>query len=302
MNFRSSGMAALCAAGLLAAPAAASAAPTTIVAGPVTVKDYSMTLSATDNGSSDGLSIMFNRTAGKASQTHFYSFTKGVKVTTRSTLAAAKIKAKLGRYGKIDLKLTGVGAVKRGAVPKGCTGTASKMRRGKLNGGFKLVADSTYFKTIKKKSLKTSLFKGGNIKCETDGGDGGGSGGGSGSTTLTSTVTGADGMLTFSATKTAGGEISQSAMRMDDATKTAPASIFHMISAPGTSAAFNFAADLTSATGAGVTPFFSGTFNFAAESTFDGMAMGALTGDFAAKFDSIGRQSIASDNAMLMKG
>ena len=42
-NLRTPALAALCAAGLLAAPAAASAAGSTVFAGPLKVKDYTMT-------------------------------------------------------------------------------------------------------------------------------------------------------------------------------------------------------------------------------------------------------------------
>ena len=74
-----------------------------------------------------------------------------------------------------------------------------------------------------------------------------------------------------------------------------------MISAPGAGSAFSPASDLSSATGTGVSPFFSGAFTFAGES-MGTMSMGKLSGDLAARFDSIGTQAIAaaSPDAMLM--
>jgi hypothetical protein len=305
MNLRTTGLAASCAAGLLAVPAGALAAtPTTIVAGPLKVKDYSMTVTASDGGSSDSVSVMFNRTSGKAFQMHFYTFSKGVKVTSKSNLAAARIKGSLGKYGKIDVKLVNAGALKRGSVPKGCTGTASKMRAGTLKGTYKLIADSTYFKTIKTGKLKAQLFKGGTLKCTPTNGGNGGSGGTSGTTTLSSTIQGPDGSLTFSAYRDASGAVGQSAMRIDDAAKSAPASVMHMISAPGPGSAFSAAADLSAASGTGVSPFLSGAFSFASETALGTMSMGTLSGTLAAKFDSIGTQQIASGarDAMLMKG
>ena len=162
-NLRTPALAALCAAGLLAAPAVASAAGSTVIAGPLKVKDYEMTVTATD-GATDSLGVMFNRTAGKASQMHTYSFSQGV--TVKATAKSASIKGSLGRFGKVDLKLRGVGAAKQGVVPKGCTGTAGKSRAGTLRGSFKLVADSTYFKTVSAKSLKGQLVKGGKLTCD----------------------------------------------------------------------------------------------------------------------------------------
>ncbi len=109
------------------------------------------------------------------------------------------------------------------------------------------------------------------------------------------------GMLMFSAAKDAGGAVTQQAMRMDDEAATAPATVMHIISAPGGASAFSPGADLTSATGSAVTPFFSGAFTFAGEN-LGTMGMGTLAGDLAAKFGSIGTQAIAagSPDAMLM--
>lgn len=280
MHSRTCGLAALCAVVLLAVPGAASAAtPTTVVAGPLKVKDYSMTVTAAD-GSSDSLNVMFNRPAGKASQLHFHSFTRGVKVTTSASMAAARITANLGRYGKIDLKLTGAGVAKRGVVPKGCTGRAARMRAGTLKGSYRLVADSTYFKTVSAKRLKAQLFEGGSLKCEATG-NGDGTGGTRGATRLSSTIQGSDGMLTLSVS-----------------------SVMHLINAPGPGSAFAPAGDLSSATGTGLTPFLSGAFSFASDYQTATMATGTLTGGLAARFDSIGTQQIAASApaAILTRG
>jgi hypothetical protein len=110
-------------------------------------------------------------------------------------------------------------------------------------------------------------------------------------------------MLLFSVVKDASGAITQQATRMDDATRTSPASVMHLISAPGTGSAFSAAGDLGSAAGTGVSPFFSGAFDFASDSPMGSIATGTLTGDLTARFDSIGAQPIAagSPDAVLMK-
>jgi hypothetical protein len=296
-NLRTPALAALCAAGLLAVPAAASAAGSTVVAGPLKVKDYTMTLTATD-GSSDSLGVMFSRTAGKSSQLHSYSFSQGV--TVKATGKSASIKGSLGRYGKIDLNLRGVGAAKRGVVPKGCTGTTGKSRAGTFRGSFKLVADSTYFKTVSAQSLKGQILRGGSLKC--DGAAGGPEA--KAPTTLSATLQQPAGMLMFTALKAADGAVTQHAMRMDTAAATAPASIMHMISAPGGAAAFAPSADLSSATGTAVSPFFTGGFSFASDMAMGASAMGKLGGDLVAAFDSIGAQPIAAGapDAMIVSG
>jgi hypothetical protein len=292
MKLRTSALAAVCAAGLLSAPAAANAAAPTVVAGPLKVKDYDMTVIGTHG--SPSLSVMFTRTSGEATQSHMYSFAAGAKVKAKG--AKASIKADLGAYGTIALKTSRLSGSRKGVVPKGCTGTAGKSRSGTLAGSFKLVADSTYFMTVSAKKLKGQVLKGGKLEC--------GSTGGTPTkrpAMLTANLDTPGGMLMFSASKAADGAVTQQAMRMDDEAATAPASIMHMISAPGAAAAFSPSADLTSATGSAVTPFFSGAFTFAGES-MGTMSMGTLSGDLAAKFDSIGTQEIAagSPDAMLM--
>jgi hypothetical protein len=241
---------------------------------------------------------MLHRTAGKASQMHSYSFSQGVTVKAKGS--SASIKANLGRYGKVNLKLTGAGAARKGVVPKGCTGTAGKSRAGTLRGSFKLVADSTYFKTVSAKSLKGQLVKGGKLTCD------GTSGGGQtkAPTTLSVNLQQPEGMLMFSALKAADGSVTQQAMRMDEAASTAPASIMHMITAPGGAAAFAPSADLSTATGSAVSPFFTGAFSFASDMAMGTTAMGKLSGDLVAAFDSIGAQPIAagSPDAMIITG
>ncbi len=291
MTLRTTALAAACAAGLLAAPASASAASSTIIAGPLKVKDYSMTISATSGSGSVG--VTFSRSAGKATQMHSYSFASGATVKVKGSKAS--IKADLGAYGKIDLKAK-LGAKRKGIVPRGCTGTAGKTRSGTLKGEFKLAADTTYFNTIAAKKLKGMVLKAGSLDCT------GGSGGvPKAPTTLMASKQDGGSQLMFYATKAADGSVDQQAMRMDDDAVTAPASIMHMISAPGGAAAFSPTADLSSATGSAVAPFFAGAFSFASDFVSGTTSMGTRSADFAAKFDSIGTQAIGGD-AMIMQG
>lgn len=285
------------AAASLAAPAAASAAGTSIVTAPVKVRDYQLQLLISDSAT-DSAQIMFTRSSGKALQLHSYSFSQGVAATVKGNLASGKVTAALGKYGAIKLKLSKVGKGKKGVVPKGCTGTPGTTRTGTLSGTFKLVADTTYFKTVSLKKLKATLMKGGSLDCSGAGDGGTGVGDSTSGLTLNVMKTGA-GLQSFTALKL-NGAISQQAMVMEDDTATAPASIMHMISAPATDAAFSAAGDLSSAGVAGVAPFFSGAGQFSSDGAYGGMAAGTLGGTLVAKFDSIGDQPIGGPDQTAM--
>lgn len=267
----------------LAVPTAAQAAGS-VVAGPLKVRDYEMTLIGTD-AAKDSLSVMFSKTKGKSSQMHMYAFDSGVKVTPTS------ISGSLGSYGAVNLKLRNASSAK-GTVPKGCTGKPGQTKRGTMSGSFKLVADKTYFKTVKATSLPGMVSTGGNLKCDGAGGGTGTGQPGKAGASLMVNEQGADGMFTFTATKG-----SQSAMRMDDESKTGPARIMHMISAQGAGLSVQGGA---AATAKGIAPFLRGTGTFEGERA-GSMATGTLGGSLTAAFDSIGAVKIGGD-AMLMGG
>jgi hypothetical protein len=270
-------------AGALVLPTAAQAAGT-LIGGPLKVRDYEMTLIGTD-AAKDSLTVFFSKTAGGSSQQHMYSFDSGVNVTPTS------ISAGLGSYGAIKMNLVGATSAK-GSVPKGCTGKAGTTRRGTLTGSFKLVADKTYFRTVKTKKLDGTAQTGGTIRCDgATGNPGTGSPGGR-STSLMVTEQGPNGMFTFTATKD-----SQSAMQMDEASKTSPAQIMHMISAKGSGLAVQ---GRTAADVKGISPFLTGNGAFDGEAAGT-MATGTLDGSLTARFDSIGAIAVKGD-AMLMGG
>ena len=290
------------AAGALLIPSAASA-DALVSAGPVKVRDYQMTVMASD-GKSDSLIVMFRRPDGKASQTHMYSFAKGVAVKVSGNLGSATVKGNLGRFGAVNLKLRGAGPVKSYGVPKGCSGKGSKGRAGTLAGSLQLVADSTYFKTVSKKQLKAQAFKTGAFTCGGDtGGTGGGGTGGSGDTMLSAFPEAGADTLTVSATKAADGSVTQQVMRMDDSAATAPASIMHHITVPAAASAFTVADGLASATLTGASRFLTGAATFTSEGDAGTVASGTLAGNLVAKFDSIGDVALTAGgpSATLMR-
>ncbi len=260
-------------AAVLAIPAAAQA-DTTLMAGPLKVRDYRMTIVGND-GARDSLTVMFHRAAGRASQMHTYAFTQGVKVTPTS------IAGSLGRYGAVRLKLAGARAGKA-AVPAGCTGSPGTTKRGTMTGSFKLVADTTYFRTVTARKLAGSASSGGELTCSAN--EGGAAAGGP--MLMLNRQDG--GAMTMLMARKDG----QTVMRTEDPAATAPAAIAHMITAEG--AALQHAGDFSSATVTGLSPFLTGSGAFAGQSYGTG-AFGTLSGDLTARFDSVGPVTFAGE-------
>ena len=277
------------AATLLAAPAGA-LAKGTVIAGPVKAKGYSLTLTATDSGT-DSLLVSAVRSAGGSQQSHSWSFT-GATVTVKG--AAATIKGSLGRYGSINAKVRATRSGK-GVLPSGCVGKPGSVRTGTLAGKTKLVLDSTFFKTVKPKHVKAQIIKAGKLECSATGGAGDGKG-----LMLSSTAESAEGTLTVSVVKS-GSHVTQTVMRSDDPAATAPASVFHVITASTGESGLHAADDLQNASAPAAGPFLLGQLAFAG-APMGQMATGTISGDFAAKFDSIGQQWLPDGNdAILMR-
>lgn len=276
------------AAGLLAAPASAVAAGSTVIAGPIKVKGYDLTLSATDNGAADSFSIAAVRRSGQSSQMHSWSFSSGVAVAIKG--AKATIKGSLGAFGSIDAKVA-TGAKTTGRPPAGCTGTTGSTRKGTLSGKARLALDHTFFKTVAPKAMRAMIVQGGKLQC------GGTPGASQSGLTLMSTVDGDGGQTMFTITKV-GGTVFQQVMQSSTAGST---SVLHLITAQTGASGLDAAGDLSTATAPAAGPFLSGTLRFAGDA-MGSMATGTTSGDFAAKFDSIGTQAIPDGNdAMLMQ-
>lgn len=289
---RTTTLGAVAAAAVLALPATALADGATVLAGPIKVKGYDLTLTATDGGASDSLGVIALKRSGKSMQMHSWSFTSGVSVSAKG--ARATIKGSLGRYGSINATINAKGR-NTAKVPAGCKGTAGAVRSGTLKGKTKLVLDTTFFKTVAPKTLKAQIARAGKLDCSGTTGGAPASG-----LMLTASLDGADGQLLLSVTKS-GSSVTETVVRSDAAAATSPASVTHMISAETGPAGLDAASDLSKATVAGAAPFAAGTLTFAGE-PMGTMASGSLSGDFAARFDSIGAQTVpAGSDAMLMQ-
>lgn len=280
-------IAAAAATGVLAAPTAAMAAGT-VVAGPFKAKGYTLNVTASD-GSSDSLSVMASKKKGATQQIHMWSF-ENPKVTVKGSKAT--LKGSFGSFGTINAKVNATKKAK-GKVPAGCTGKPGSVRSGKMTGKTRLVLDSSYFKTVKPKSIPGQILKAGKLDCSGAGGGGNGSGGGTaGGTSLTSTVSDATGQLMVSMSKT-GSKVTQTVMRMP--TAKPGASVSHMIIGTTGADGLNASDDLSSATAKAAGGYLTGALSFAGES-MGTMATGTVSGNFAAAFDSIGTQRLPEGN------
>jgi hypothetical protein len=297
MHARTTACAALAASGLLALPGVAGAAGgKTVFAGPLKVKGYQMTLMATDGGASDELTFMFNKTSGKSFQMHNYAFQKGAaSVTVKGSKAT--IKGTLGKYGSVSLKLKAAKKT-RGVVPKGCKGKPGTSLTGVVAGKLRLVPDTTFFKTVSAKSLKATIPGTSTIKC--DGNGGGGTGGKpSHGVMLSSFGQAPAGSVMLSVSKGSAGTYHMVSVTEPGSDTTM---VTHMITALGGASDLAASDDMTSATLTASGAFLSGSAKFTSEDV-PGMSMGTLLGDYAAKFDSIGRIALENSDgsAMLQK-
>ncbi|MCW2985552.1 MAG: hypothetical protein JWR63_3122 [Conexibacter sp.] len=291
---RSPLLVAVTATALLSVPAIASASGSTVVAGPLKAKGYSITLTATDAAAGDTFGIDATKVGGGSTQMHAWSFGSAVKVSVKG--GKATIKGSLGRYGRIDA-VVDAGPAAKGSVPKGCTGSGATTRSGRLTGTARLALDTTFFKTLAPKALKAQILTGSTISCGAQQPAAAGAKG----LMLSVPGDGAPGSTMVTVARS-GGKVTQMVMNTEDGAATAPASVFHMILAQTGAPGLDAAPDLSTAHAPAAGPFLSGTLSFAGEPAGATMATGTVSGDFTAKFDVIGPfRPAAGATAMLMQ-
>jgi hypothetical protein len=254
----------LAAAAVIAAPAAATAAPAphAIVAGPIPIHGYELTVSGI--AGSGSLTVALERDRGTTTQTHLYTVTTGVHTTTK------RIRASLGAFGAIDLRLVPA----RRPLPAGCRDGGRRV--GTWTGSLRLVPDRTYFHTIRATRLPGSELK---DACEEPGGS---------PSTGPQLTTGGRGRAGVTAD-------ARTATVLVD-TRRGPARVVHLLRVASTLQA---AADLTTAT---LTPApggsaITGTATFTGSTSAAGApggitSVGTLGGTLTAHFDSIGAVTV----------
>jgi hypothetical protein len=265
-------------------------------------KGYEWSLIATDgqSGKPDSLTIFGQKKSGRASQTHSWSFGKGVTFNASASLSSATLIAKLGRYGTINARFSGSGGLSTKSLPAPCKGPKFQTRDGDLS-GFSFNADTTFFRKVSAGSLDASLTRqpaSGQITCGTGTGGGGVPRPKPGELSLSAFGTGGQ-KLSMVASKKSSGEVAQTVYVFDQA---APASaVVHAISATAPSSSFMAAGDLKSARVNGAGAFLSGTASFSAQTAFGKVATGKLSGSYVARFDSIGLKAVTGLPATLTK-
>lgn len=262
----------------VAVPAAAAAAPHAVIAGPVTVHGYAMSVVGVTG--ERVLTVQLERRHAGSIQEHVYTFTtKGIRVGDR------RIRATLGRLGAVDLRLV---AGDDTHLPAGCRGHA--LSAGTWTGSLTLAADTTYFHTIRARRLPGAALPVDGTECDPPGAPTSAPAG----PTLQSTsgrpvLTAADHTATVLLTTHRGG-----------------ASIVHAATAPST---ITPAADLSAATLNPKGSLLTGSVAFAgstaAATAADGpagqTAVGALTGSLTAHFDSIGAVTVATGTKAILQ-
>ncbi|MEA2445760.1 MAG: hypothetical protein QOJ12_3052 [Thermoleophilales bacterium] len=251
--------------------------------------------------------VTLTRRVGTSVQAHRWSLGGKAFPSTLSfdgSLKSGRVRADLGRFGSLDLRLTGTGSTAkvapevplRGASPNtpaadgACTGESGKRRAAKISGTVELTLDKDFFGTLRPRRVTgASLESTPSVRCpEAPAGAGTDvtlmSGGGpahpgslkvtqatSGATTVDYTV------LQYQRTPGKSGSINS----------TSGALVTHQVTATGLPAStLTRAPDLSSATLTGSGAFFSGSGQFAAAGPQDfGSAMGTMSGGFTVRFD-----------------
>jgi hypothetical protein len=252
-------------AAIAAAPASA-AQPHAIVAGPIAVKGYE--LSVIGLAGDPTLTVMLEKDHGTTTQAHIYSVRTGVHTTTK------RIRANLGALGSIDLRLT---AKRTRHLPAGCRGAEQHV--GTWTGSLRLVPDTTFFQTITARRLPGAVLKDQFLECDEPG-----------SSTSTAGETGPQ-LVTGGRGANVAADTSSTTVTTTG--RRGPATVVHLLTEKST---LGTAADLSTATLTPIGSAITGSASFAgsitASTTEDGPAgttsKGTLSGTLTAHFDAIG--------------
>jgi hypothetical protein len=141
-----------------------------LVAGPVTVRAYRMYLiasPATKKSRAD-LTVLFERRSRGEVQDHYYGFSRGVSVKFAADGNSARLLARLGAYGNVDLPFA---PGPRFSFPTVCQGATVGQHFGSLTkrGGFDLQTHSSYFGEVRESRLPTYIATvrgGGRLQCK----------------------------------------------------------------------------------------------------------------------------------------
>jgi PKD repeat protein len=274
-----------CASALIA-PCAAGAADTFTVPGATSVSfsgpkvhGYQLSGYGASRKKKGSFSVTLSKRTGKASQSHGYSFLKGVTVKASGSLSSGVLKAKLGSSGSVAMRFHSTKGLKTSALSKGCTGKKSRSRQGVLEGRLKLKIDKGFFKTVSLGSVPATLVVSNTQKCTST------TGGGKPSTPAASLNSYSAGAAGFTVVKAKSGKVVESVtMTKSSGVRSA----YHSITVSGLpGSTLSVAGDASKATVKGSGPI-TGSATFTASDYYDGGANGRISGTLAAHFDSVG--------------
>jgi PKD repeat protein len=276
------------------APSAAGAAETISTPGATSlafsgpkVHGYQLSGYAASRKKKGSFSATLFKQSGKVSQSHGYTFEKGVTVKANGSLSSGALKARLGSAGSIAMSFHATKGLKTVGLSKGCTGKKTRTRQGVLKGRSKLKIDKDFFKTVSLGSVPATLVVTSTQKCTT------GAGGGKQSTPAASLSSFSAGSAGFTAVKAKSGKVVESVTM---AKNSSAKSTYHSItvsSLPGS--ALSVSADASKATVKGGGPI-TGSGTFTASDYYDGGANGRISGTLAAHFDSVGTVKLFPGN------
>jgi hypothetical protein len=284
-------------------PATASATPTyrLLQAGPLTVHAYKMYILAAPGyqGAPGELFVSFDRGTAADQQQHYYSFSKGVQVKVSKNGGSASIKADLGSFGSIRLNFSPGGS--HVEIPAACSGAVVSQQYGTLSGphstAFDLISHSTYFNTVTAGSLHAVIttIRGNEADCHhvpaalpT------------GVTQLitTSVNTTSDLVVSFIATRTAAGTVTENLSDTDSSyNQSAGVVIVHSVTVSSLPAGdLTNTTDLSTASSAAGGSFLTGTLAYAGTNplTQGQGTLGTASGGLSANFDGVGAVPAAS--------
>jgi len=264
----------LAVAAVLPLPAAATASrEAVLVAGPVTVGDYELTLTTLHIGSGDDTTgrLEFVRRQEGWTQRQSWSVNR-VRLRTSHDLRTGRLTGKLGRFGTVDLRFKATRRARRHrtSIPT-CSGT-DRRRQGTLTGRLTFTPDGSYFGTVRATRFKGRLTDQNRVGC----------------TGLRPRPSGLD----LTAQGTAAGEdaiagwFQPKGKPVSTVIMIGGREVFRSLEGPGT---LTVAPDLTSATAGGTGPFLTGSLSYAGRPAPDGGegTEGTASGDLTARFDGI---------------
>jgi hypothetical protein len=288
---------------MAAAPATSEAATTyrLLQAGPLTVHAYKMYILAAPGyqGGPPELFVSFDRGTNADQQQHYYSFSKGVQVKVSRSGGSASIKADLGSFGSIKLNFSPGGS--HVAIPAACSGAVVSQQYGTLSGprstAFDLVSHSTYFNTVTTGSIRAVIttIRGNEADCKhvppalpT----------GVTQLSTTSVSTAADLVVSFIATRTVAGAVTEDFTDTDSSySASAGVVIIHSIAVASLPAGdLTDASDLSTASSNAGGAFMTGGIAYTGTNTLTGGqgTLGTVSGGLSANFDGVGAVPAAS--------